>query len=286
MPKITKVTLFGVDELDAGALSAAMRPLQESAYNVNYGWWERTTLKMEEMLGMVGFSSTKVDFSIRGQNSAMFTGRFSSDDTAYAKMAESYPDALAKLQVIPLPLGADMGVVKATITQVKFGGIASSMVGVVGLSVGGSQDTASETAVKAYLMAVKDALCEYIYEVFRAEYEHLCTDEALIETMRCEGMLFLADGTRAPDFLVEGAEDVLEFEDIISDGSLEGAGYLCAEDDDYVYTIHEVAFVDDGTTGYEVEVTIIDDGAFIDSKILASEEDAKLWAAKYSLGER
>lgn len=84
----------------------------------------------------------------------------------------------------------------------------------------------------------------------------------------------------------EQAKNVLEFEDIISDGSLEGAGYLCAEDDDYVYTINEVEFVEGGATNYEVEVTIIDDGAFIDSKMLASEADAKLWAAKYSLGER
>lgn len=82
------------------------------------------------------------------------------------------------------------------------------------------------------------------------------------------------------------AEDVLEFEDVLADGSIEGHGYLCAEDDNYVYTISEVTFTDDNTTGFEVDVTVVNDGEFITNHACGSVDEAKLWAAKYSLGER
>lgn len=108
---------------------------------------------------------------------------------------------------------------------------------------------------------------------------------AIIETMRCEKMLFLVDGTRAPDFLADNAVDVLEFEDVMADGSIEQHGYQFAEDDNYVYTVADVSDFDIDSKGFEVSITVID-GEFITNKLFDTEVDAKNWAAKYSLGER
>lgn len=321
MPKQAKVILYSIDELGAEAKKAAMLPLQESCYNTDHEWWEQPIIKVGELLGMAGFSAIKVDFSIQGYKSGMFTGRFSNADIDFIPLAREYPAVLDKLKGIVSPISADMGTVTATITQSKFGAISSDAVSVVGVSFSEAEydhvaiqheldnfcmddwdsvphamaaqelmqsriedAKAAEQQVVEYLTQVKNVLCEHIHEVLRTEYDYLCSDEGLLETMRCEGMLFLADGTRAPEFLEHSAIEVLEWENIVdNDGMV--MGYQCAEAENYVYTIEDHTH-DGGEKPFVVTVTVVNDGEFITDMVFDTETAAKNWAAKYSLGER
>lgn len=324
MPKTTQLVLFTVDELSDTAKNVAVQALQESAHNTDHEWWEQPIEHYKEALGMVGITSSAVSLDLTDDGGVNFVGAYDSSDADYVKLAEEYPAVYGLVTTIDSPIAELETTVTARIYYKNgvFGGKENVAVDDVDLLGNPDYDLKAleyerdnfdyaswentEHALAAeqliagkirnaehakelvgdYITAVKDTMCDHVLGELKSEYENLCTDEAVIETMRCEQMLFLADGTRAPDFLTDNAVDVLEFEDVIADGSIEGAGYQCAEDDSLVYTINTGEFVGNGEPNYEVDITRLDDGEFITNRIFTTETDAKLWAAKYSLGER
>lgn len=320
LKKVTTI-LHGIDELDTNAKSVAIGALEDSAYNVSHDWWEQPVLRCEEALGLVGFSNTTVRFALTA--GAIFTGDFDSSSADYVTLSEKYPEVLSSLKNIASPINQDVGCVLAKVRRIRGTHLEKDAVAVCDVEFTDNlehdvvaiqheldnfnpdeweSDEHGEAAkelmqsriettigmkasIANYITQVKDTMCDFIYKELNTEFDYLCSEDAIIETMRCEQMLFLVDGTRAPDFLEQDAVDVLEFEDVLADGSIEGHGYQCAEDENYVYTVADVSDFDIDSKGFEVSITVID-GEFITNKLFDTEADAKNWAAKYSLGER
>lgn len=268
----------------------------------------------------IGFSMDQLDM-----NGAAFTGTFDSGDADYVRLLEEYPEVHALLINIKSPIPKLEARVTAELCRHKYSYRRKQSVKLAdGVTIHDNPEydadaleheldnfrvddwesvshamaaqeliqsrfddaVVAEQDITDYLIKIKDVLCDYIYAGLVAEHTRLSSEDAIIETMRCEKMLFLVDGTRAPDFLADNAVDVLEFEDVMADGSIEQHGYQFAEDDNYVYTVADVSDFDIDSKGFEVCVTVVNDGEFITNAGFATEVEAKLWAAKYSLGER
>lgn len=323
MLKQVTTILYSVDALDDNARSVAIGELQDSCYNTDHDWEEQPIEHFKEALGMLGITAHDVNYNANADVGVNFVGTYNSGNMDCVKLAVEYPEVYKLIKAIDNPVGKLETTATARIyyKNSRYGG--KSSVAVDDVSLVGNPDydlsaleyerdnldyaswETQEQALAAkalitakisnaedaiaivseYITTVKDTMCDYALGELKSVFDYLCTDGAVIETMRCEKMLFLVDGTRAPDYLTQDAVDVLEFENMVSCNG-EALGYKCTEDSQFVYTIESGEFIGTGEPCFEVSVTIVNGGSWVTDKTFTSETEAKLWAAKYSLGER